>query len=62
MRERKEKMMEGEAWMKDGGSKNRGHPIGYADGGRKTQRRDRAVFKLCPFFGINILLMFDIYI
>ena len=44
MRERKEKMMEGEAWMKDGGSKNRGHPIGYADGGRKTQRRDRAVF------------------
>lgn len=44
MRERKEKMMEGETWMKDGGSKNRGHPIGYADGGRKTQRRDRAVF------------------
>ena len=44
MRERKEKMMAGEAWMKDGGSKNRGHPIGYADGERKTQRRDRAVF------------------
>lgn len=61
MRERKEKM-KGEARTEDGGSKNRGHPIGYADGGRKTQRRDRAVFKLCPFFGINTLLMFDIYI
>lgn len=43
MRERKEKMM-GEARTEDGGSENRGHPIGYADGGRKTQRRDRAVF------------------
>ena len=43
MRERKEKM-KGEARTEDGGSKNRGHPIGYADGGRKTQRRDRAVF------------------
>lgn len=44
MRESKEKMMEDEAWMKDGGSKNRGHPIGYADGVRKTPKRDRAVF------------------
>ena len=43
MRERKEKMM-GEARTEDGGSENRGHPIGYADGGHKTQRRDRAVF------------------
>ena len=43
MRERKEKM-KGEARTEDGGSKNRAHPIGYADGGRKSQRRDRAVF------------------
>ena len=47
MRERKEKM-KGEARTEDGGSKNRGHPIGYADGGRKTQRRDRTVFLALP--------------
>ena len=54
MRERKEKM-KGEARTEDIQS-------AMLMVGVKPKEGTEPFFKLCPFFGINILLMFDIYI
>ena len=54
MRERKEKM-KGEARTEDIQS-------AMLMVGVKPKEGTEPFFKLCPFFGINILLIFDIYI